>query len=182
MIPTNRQQQILSLLAEQGTVQVDDLSRRLGVSAMTVHRDLDALEQSGKLRKVRGGAVLPGPPAAANEECITCHMRPRRRLQVILHFSDGTEHRACCPHCGLLTMARSRDQITSMLVTDFLFERVTSARDASYVVAPDVALCCTPTVLAFESRRDAERFQIGFGGQVMDMEMALHFLQTATQV
>lgn len=182
MIPTNRHQQILSLLAEQGAVSVDDLSRRLSVSAMTVHRDLDALQQSGRLRKVRGGAVLAAPPSIAEDQCITCRMRPRRRLQVILHFSDGAEHRACCPHCGLLTMARSREQITSVLVTDFLYERVTSARDASYVVAPDVALCCTPTILAFEAQRDAERFKTGFGGQVMDMETTLRFLQSATHI
>lgn len=180
MIPANRHQRILDLLTEQGMVRVDDLSELLGVSAMTVHRDLDSLQETGHLRKVRGGAVPATAPAANEDECITCHMRPRRRLQVILHFGDGAERRACCPHCGLLTMIHAREQITAALVTDFLYERIVSARHATYVVAPAVSLCCTPTVLAFEARQDALRFQAGFGGEVLDMEATLHYLQAET--
>jgi len=40
-----------------GSVTVDELVRATGVSRMTVHRDLDALETEGVLRKVRGGAT-----------------------------------------------------------------------------------------------------------------------------
>lgn len=43
---------------EVGAVGVDDLAQRFGVSRMTVHRDLDDLQQSGLLRKVRGGASI----------------------------------------------------------------------------------------------------------------------------
>src|SRR5690625_901210 len=39
-----------------GFVAVDDLVDELEVSRMTVHRDLDELQSSGALRKVRGGA------------------------------------------------------------------------------------------------------------------------------
>lgn len=180
MMPANRHQTILDLLTEQGMVRVDDLSKLLDVSAMTVHRDLDSLQESGQLRKVRGGAVPAATPTIGEDECITCRMRPRRRLQVILHFAGGAERRACCPHCGLLTMIHARDQITSALVTDFLYERIISARHATYVVAPSVSLCCTPTVLAFEDHQDALRFQAGFGGAVLDMEAALQYLQAET--
>ncbi len=38
----------------EGTVRIEDLVERLGVSAMTVHRDLDRLESQGLLRKTRG--------------------------------------------------------------------------------------------------------------------------------
>lgn len=41
---------------ERGFVSVDDLTERLGVSRMTVHRDLDELQRMSVLRKVRGGA------------------------------------------------------------------------------------------------------------------------------
>ncbi|MEV4887918.1 DeoR family transcriptional regulator [Nonomuraea sp. NPDC055795] len=40
-------------------VSVAEPSRRLGVSGMTVRRDLDALESRGLVRRVRGGAVPP---------------------------------------------------------------------------------------------------------------------------
>ena len=53
-----RQQLIVNLLVEGKTVEVDDLAERFSVSKMTIHRDLDDLEQAGVLRKVRGGATI----------------------------------------------------------------------------------------------------------------------------
>jgi DeoR/GlpR family transcriptional regulator of sugar metabolism len=53
-----RRQGIMDLLMETGTVTVDDLSSRFGVSRMTIHRDLDHLEDDGLLRKIRGGASI----------------------------------------------------------------------------------------------------------------------------
>ncbi len=46
-----------ALVRDSGVIRVEDLSRRLGVSAATVRRDLDQLEQSGAIRRVHGGAV-----------------------------------------------------------------------------------------------------------------------------
>lgn len=53
-----RQQLIVNLLVENKTVDLDDLADRFAVSKMTIHRDLDDLEQAGVLRKVRGGATI----------------------------------------------------------------------------------------------------------------------------
>ncbi len=48
---------ILQLLAEQGSVTVTELCEKLGVSDMTVRRDLSALQSAGLLRRIHGGAV-----------------------------------------------------------------------------------------------------------------------------
>ncbi|APO79394.1 DeoR family transcriptional regulator protein (plasmid) [Rhizobium etli 8C-3] len=53
-----RQQLIVNLLVENKTVDLDELADRFAVSKMTIHRDLDDLEQAGVLRKVRGGATI----------------------------------------------------------------------------------------------------------------------------
>lgn len=53
-----RQQLIMDLLVEKGAVDMDDLAERFAVSKMTIHRDLDDLEQAGLLRKMRGGATI----------------------------------------------------------------------------------------------------------------------------
>jgi DeoR/GlpR family transcriptional regulator of sugar metabolism len=53
-----RHQQIINLLLEKRIVDLDDLAELFAISKMTVHRDLDELEQAGVLRKVRGGATI----------------------------------------------------------------------------------------------------------------------------
>ena len=53
-----RRQAIMDLLVGARAVDLDDLADRFAVSRMTIHRDLDDLEQAGLLRKVRGGATI----------------------------------------------------------------------------------------------------------------------------
>lgn len=52
-----RRDEIRRRVTEEGYARIDDLARGLGVSVMTVHRDLDALAQEGWLTKIRGGAT-----------------------------------------------------------------------------------------------------------------------------
>ncbi|GAA1349373.1 DeoR/GlpR family DNA-binding transcription regulator [Streptomyces beijiangensis] len=47
----------LRLVQGSGQASVSELAQRLGVSEMTVRRDLDALERQGLVRRVHGGAV-----------------------------------------------------------------------------------------------------------------------------
>ena len=47
----------MDLLVEHRAVDLDALAEQFAVSKMTIHRDLDELEQAGVLRKVRGGAT-----------------------------------------------------------------------------------------------------------------------------
>ncbi|MDR2382058.1 MAG: DeoR/GlpR family DNA-binding transcription regulator [Bifidobacteriaceae bacterium] len=53
-----RFRQIMTLLFANGFATVDELVTTLGVSRMTVHRDLDELHARGALTKVRGGATV----------------------------------------------------------------------------------------------------------------------------
>ncbi len=64
-VPHDKQQlrftAILTGLQQTGRVSVETLSDQLGVSVVTVRRDLDALEQRGLLRRTHGGAVSIEP-------------------------------------------------------------------------------------------------------------------------
>ncbi|MDB6178355.1 DeoR/GlpR family DNA-binding transcription regulator [Paracoccus sp. Z330] len=53
-----RRQAIMDILIADRAVDLDDLADRFAVSKMTIHRDLDDLEQAGLLRKMRGGATI----------------------------------------------------------------------------------------------------------------------------
>lgn len=56
-----RHQVILSGLQNHGAVAVDELSTQLGVTVVTIRRDLDMLEQQGLLRRTHGGAASIEP-------------------------------------------------------------------------------------------------------------------------
>ena len=49
---------IIAKLREQGSIKVQDLSEELEVSAITIRRDLDKLDERGYLERTHGGAVL----------------------------------------------------------------------------------------------------------------------------
>ena len=53
-----RQKKILSLAEAEGEITIKELALRLGVSEMTVHRDLDVLEEERYIYKKRGAAVF----------------------------------------------------------------------------------------------------------------------------
>jgi DeoR/GlpR family transcriptional regulator of sugar metabolism len=60
MLARQRQTRILDELRRSGGVRVSELTELLGVSDMTIRRDLEQLESHGVLQKVHGGAVLSG--------------------------------------------------------------------------------------------------------------------------
>jgi len=49
-----RQDAIVELVLSAGSIRIDDIVEQFSVSRMTIHRDLDALEARGILRKSRG--------------------------------------------------------------------------------------------------------------------------------
>ncbi|MGW6917798.1 DeoR/GlpR family DNA-binding transcription regulator [Kitasatospora sp. NPDC054939] len=57
LLAQQRRALILASVRRDGAVRVADLVEQLGVSDMTVRRDLDALARTGALEKVHGGAV-----------------------------------------------------------------------------------------------------------------------------
>lgn len=60
LLPPERHGRILSLLAREGSVSVQQLADSLDVTRETVRRDLDQLESAGELRRIHGGAVASG--------------------------------------------------------------------------------------------------------------------------
>lgn len=58
MIPAKRQQLILAALADRSVLSITELMDWLGVSHMTVRRDIQKLEQDGRVLSVSGGVQL----------------------------------------------------------------------------------------------------------------------------
>ncbi len=63
MLIEERRQHILSIAQNEGRVRVRDLSKALGISQITIRKDLDHLQSKGLLQRSHGGA-LPAQPGA----------------------------------------------------------------------------------------------------------------------
>ena len=57
MLAEERYKRITNLIHSDGTVTVQDLVEKLGISESTARRDLNELDKMGQVEKVRGGAV-----------------------------------------------------------------------------------------------------------------------------
>jgi DeoR/GlpR family transcriptional regulator of sugar metabolism len=57
-LPAERHHRIREVLRERGAVRVSTLSEALGVSEVTIRRDLEELERRGLLERTHGGAIL----------------------------------------------------------------------------------------------------------------------------
>ena len=73
MIPAERQQRIRAALDVRGMVSIADMADQLGVSHMTVRRDMQTLEKEGYAELVSGGAQRAGriasePPQAEKRQ------------------------------------------------------------------------------------------------------------------
>jgi DeoR/GlpR family transcriptional regulator of sugar metabolism len=80
--PERRRDQILAYMSTRDRSSVGELSQVLGVSEVTVRKDLDQLEVQGLLTRVHGGAVVSGRGrlemffAAREQE----HLEEKRRI------------------------------------------------------------------------------------------------------
>ena len=67
MLASQRRSVILELVEESGAVKVSELVERLGVSDMTIRRDIERLSSDGLLERVHGGALAIGDPHSSEE-------------------------------------------------------------------------------------------------------------------
>jgi DeoR/GlpR family transcriptional regulator of sugar metabolism len=56
MLPAERRQRIFEVVLQRHTVAIGELAREFDVSAMTIRRDLQSLEEAGLVEAVHGGA------------------------------------------------------------------------------------------------------------------------------
>jgi DeoR family transcriptional regulator of aga operon len=66
MLIAERRQYIVALAQKHGRVLVEELSHSLGISQITIRKDLDYLQSRGVLQRTHGGALLPGSGALSD--------------------------------------------------------------------------------------------------------------------
>ncbi|WP_309486182.1 DeoR/GlpR family DNA-binding transcription regulator [Ancylobacter mangrovi] len=129
MIPAERQHFIIDRLDEMGVLSIAALSEVLGVSQMTVRRDIEQLERAGRVMSVTGGVQLP-----------------ERILSEPSHTIKGQMHRAEKVAIGRLaaSMVKSNDVIylDAGTTTLEIAKRLLNLPDIT-VVTNDFTICST---------------------------------------
>jgi len=172
----DREKKILELLQTQGSASIQELAEVFDVSNMTIHRDLNKMEQAGQIQKKHGGVTLAGKTTAVGEYlCAMCNKPASERTVFIVQIESGEQKRACCAHCGLMIHSQAKDAWQS-LTTDYLHGHIISANQAIYIIGSELNICCVPSILSFGSEQDAKKFQRGFGGSLVSMEEAIRHL------
>lgn len=63
-----RHERVLELVRERGSLRVSELAAELGVSAVTLRRDVEALAAQGRVHRLHGAVVWPGDAAVPAQE------------------------------------------------------------------------------------------------------------------
>jgi ribose transport system substrate-binding protein len=84
-----RRQAILNLLKEQASVKVTELADLLDVSEGTVRNDLQALDESGQIQRVRGGAIAPMQYVAYGQQILERAQINAERKGWLAHWASG---------------------------------------------------------------------------------------------
>lgn len=174
MLPAKRQQQILTWLEKEKTLTVSELSKRFNVSEMTVYRDIKPLIDQNKILKTSRGISFIQKSPIFSQNCTYCYKEANTRHSMQLITIDQTIEHTCCPHCGLLRYADIENRVSQIICKDFLNGTTISAKIAYYLIGADFQInCCKPQAIVFESSKQTEQFQKGFGGSIFTFEEAI---------
>jgi DeoR/GlpR family transcriptional regulator of sugar metabolism len=84
-----RQKSILNLLGHHDEVSVNELSKQLKVSSVTIRQDLNFMESEGLLKRIHGGAVLRDADDLANRLGVNYDKKLKIARKVAEYVKDG---------------------------------------------------------------------------------------------
>ena len=109
------------------------------------------------------------------KRCIVCGMDvskyPHTKYGVTT--TEGEEFFTCGVQCGLTLHLRLKEKFKSATATDLLSNRSVDAQKAFFIYKSTVITDMAPGFIAFATKTNAEKFQKGFGGQVLSYQEAL---------
>lgn len=168
----DRTTEILELLTREGKIEVAQLSQLLGVSQVTVRKDLDELEERGLIRREHGVAVLhDGDDLSAR---LAYHYAEKqliaRRAAELVRDGETLmiENGSCC---ALLadTLCRARRDLTILTNSAFIASYIRGYQTAQVVLLggiyqPEAQVMVGPMVRQCAENFWVDKFFIGVDG------------------
>ena len=133
----DRTSQILALLVKERKLEVSELSAHLGVSQVTVRKDLDAMEAQGLITREHGFAVLSSTDDIKGR--LAYHDEEKRRIALRASelVKDGDtimiENGSCCALLAA-TLAESRSGVTIITNSAFIADYIRRSSDFQIIL------------------------------------------------
>ena len=177
----SQKEKILEIVQSGKADNVAEISGMLNISRMSVYRYVRALMQEKKIsktfNKLSPYSAQKSPAYSggeAIEKCAVCQKRVTdERLAVSLQQKNGQAALFCCAHCavmGVLHLIGDINLANSIMGRDFLYGNPLDLRNAFLLLKTDVIPCCSPPILVFARKDDAEKFKAGFGGDIRSFD------------
>jgi Spy/CpxP family protein refolding chaperone len=112
----------------------------------------------------------------AEEGCPGCGLEiSEASPKFTVYYNDGAEKTFGCPHCAMREILKGN--MKSAKAMDYLRREMIDAKEAFYLKDTEVGGCCEPFWLSFATRKEAEKFSKGFGGEVLAYDEALKVIE-----
>ncbi|MBR3339890.1 MAG: DeoR/GlpR transcriptional regulator [Lachnospiraceae bacterium] len=168
----DRTSQILDLLVRKKKLEVAELSQHLGVSQVTVRKDLDAMESQGLITREHGFAVLSGTDDIKGR--LAYHYEEKRQiaLRAAELVKDGDsimiESGSCCALLAA-TLAELRSGLTIITNSAFIADYIRHSSDFQIILLggiyqPDAQVMVGPMVRQCAENFWVDQFFIGVDG------------------
>jgi DeoR/GlpR family transcriptional regulator of sugar metabolism len=167
-----RESKILDLLTKHHKVEVTELSKILGVSQVTIRKDLDLLEQKHIVKRVHGYAELNSTDDINGR--LAYHYETKKRIAEkaaeLIHDGDTImiESGSCCALLAL-QLAKKKRNITIVTNSAFIAEYIRSEAGAQVVLLggfyqPDSQCLIGPMIKETAANYNVEYFFVGTDG------------------
>lgn len=169
---TNRNNDILEMLTENNKIEVAELAEKLGVSQVTMRKDLDELEQKGIIKREHGFAVLSNTDYLGTR--IAYHYEEKKKIAIrasqLVHNGDTImiENGSCC---ALLaeTLTQTHRDLTIITNSTFIANYIRGKSGFQTILLggiyqPDSQVCVGPLVAQSAENFCVNLFFIGADG------------------
>ena len=92
--------------------------------------------------------------------------------QCKIYHWDGKVECYCCANCGFPERMKEIKEgypIRKTIINDYETGKPLDIRNAYYLVGSKLKYCQTPSVLAFQTKREAEKYQLKYAGEITQL-------------
>ncbi|MHB1660757.1 MAG: nitrous oxide reductase accessory protein NosL [bacterium] len=186
----SQKEKVLELVKNGKSDNVAGISGILNISKMSVYRYIRALIQEKKISKTfnklypysdacsasKSGTAEGNSAATAASagKCGICSKQiTDERLKVAVNYKKGEKQYFCCAHCAVMAAVHTisdLNSVSSIMGRDFIYGNPLDLRNAFLLLKTEAIPCCSPPIIVFARKEDAEKFKKGFGGEIKSFD------------